>query len=457
MTKTKSKNIFLCQECGYKTLRWVGKCPDCGQWNSMQEELELKVEAQHPLGILDTVLEYEPVPISEVIADGQLKVPTGIKEFDRILGDGLVRGSVVLVGGSPGAGKSTLLLQVSNHLASKEVKVLYVSGEESLKQTKLRAERLGAQSPHLYIVNETNVELIAGHIKKLSPEVVIIDSIQVLYRPDISSSPGSVSQVRECGSLLTLLAKKMNISVFLIGHVTKEGMLAGPKLLEHMVDTVLYFEGEIHTSFRILRAMKNRFGSTNEIGVFEMTSLGLNEVDNPSQIFLEERPKYISGSVVVPVMEGSRPVLVEMQALVTPTSFNIPRRQTQGIDFNRVSLLAAVLERRLGLSLKNFDIFVNIAGGLRIVEPGCDLGIACAIVSGFREAPTDVGDVWIGEVGLGSEVRGVTQIDSRIKEAAKLGFKRAIIPRSNLKEIGKKSAISVIGVSTVKEAVDLFT
>jgi len=452
---TKTKSVFICQSCGYETLKWAGKCPNCGEWNTITEEIETRAQARQDFSIFEGIQNYEPKPISEIESCEEARLNTGIKEFDRILGGGLVTGSIVLVGGSPGVGKSTLLLQASNLLANSGIKVLYVSGEESLKQTKLRAERVGTKSPNLYILNETNIELIMEHIKRLSPRAVIIDSIQVLFRPDVASSPGSVSQVRECGAALTFLAKKMNIAVFLIGHVTKEGTLAGPRLLEHMVDTVLYFEGEGHTSFRILRAIKNRFGSTNEIGVFEMASGGLIEVENPSHIFLEERPKHISGSVVVPVMEGSRPILVEIQALTSPTNFNIPRRQTQGLDFNRISLLAAVLEKRLGLNLKTFDIFVNVAGGLKVTEPAVDLGVAMAITSSLKESPTQVEDVYIGEVGLGGEIRGVAQGNKRVSEAAKLGFKRAIVPKSNLKELGGKEPIELIGVSTIKEAVNI--
>jgi len=447
--------MFICQSCGYEAFKWAGKCPNCGEWNTITEEVETCVQARQDFSIFKEIQNDEPKPISAIESCEEARLNTGIKEFDRILGGGLVTGSVVLVGGSPGVGKSTLLLQVSNVLANSGIKVLYVSGEESLKQTKLRAERVGTKSPNLYILNETNIELIMEHIKKLSPQAVIVDSIQVLFRLDVASSPGSVSQVRECGAALTFLAKKMNIAVFLIGHVTKEGTLAGPRLLEHMVDTVLYFEGESHTSFRILRAIKNRFGSTNEIGVFEMASGGLIEVENPSRIFLEDRPKHISGSVVVPVMEGSRPILVEIQALTSPTNFNIPRRQTQGLDFNRISLLAAVLEKRLGLNLKTFDIFVNVAGGLKVAEPAVDLGVAVAITSSLKESPTQIEDVYIGEVGLGGEIRGVAHGSKRVGEAAKLGFKRAIVPKSNLKELGRKEPIELIGVSTIKEAVNI--
>lgn len=452
---TKTKNIFICQSCGYSSPKWLGKCPDCNEWNSMTEERQDQRPIAQGFSLLDEITRHEPKPISDIETEEQNRIPVGVKEFDRILGGGLVIGSVVLVGGDPGIGKSTLLLQASNRLACSGAKVLYVTGEESIKQAKMRAERLGTASSNLYIVNETNVETIIEYTKKFLPQVVIIDSIQVLFRTDINSSPGSVAQVRECGAILTFFAKKMNITFILIGHVTKEGLLAGPRLLEHMVDTVLYFEGETHTSYRILRAVKNRFGSTNEIGVFEMTSKGLNEVENPSSIFLEERPKHISGSVVVPIMEGSRPILVEIQALVTPTSLNIPRRQTQGLDYNRVSLLAAVLEKRLGLNLRNFDIFVNVAGGIRVEEPACDLGVALAIVSSFKERPAPVEDIPIGEVGLGGEVRGVTQIRLRVQEAVKLGFGRAIIPKSNLKELDKKCGIELVGVATVKEAVEI--
>jgi DNA repair protein RadA/Sms len=451
---TKTKSIFICQNCGYQSPKWIGRCPDCQTWNTVVEETEQQRPLTQGIALFAEGQRYEPTPISEIEASEQSRMRTGIKEFDRILGGGLVNGSVVLVGGDPGVGKSTLLLQTSHRLAKAGIKILYVSGEESSRQTKLRAERLGTTSSDLYIVNEINAEVIVAYIKKFRPQVVVVDSIQVLFRPDITSSPGSVAQVRECGAALTFLAKNTNIAFFLIGHVTKEGTLAGPRLLEHMVDTVLYFEGDTHTSYRILRAVKNRFGSTNEIGVFEMTSGGLAEVENPSTIFLEERPKHISGSVVVPIMEGSRPILVEIQALVTPTSLNIPRRQAQGLDYNRLSLLAAVLEKRLGLHLRNFDVFVNVAGGIKVAEPAVDLGICVAIASSLKELPTPGEDVPIGEVGLGGEVRGVAQARKRVAEAATLGFKRAIVPQSNLKELDRKTPIQLVGVSTVKEAVD---
>ena len=397
-----------------------------------------------------------PRAINEIGSVEEKRFSTGIHEFDRVVGGGVVPGSVVLVGGGPGIGKSTLLLQASD-LIARQKKVLYVSGEESAKQTKMRADRLGSASKNLFIVSETNLDSIMDCINKVKPDFLIIDSIQVVYKDALSSSPGSVSQVRLCGQELTFLAKKSGIAVFLIGHVTKEGNIAGPRILEHMVDTVLYFEGEKHLSFRILRAVKNRFGSTNEIGIFEMTGRGLEGVSNPSGIFIEERPKGISGFAVVPTLEGTRPLLVEIQALVSPTNFAVPKRETRGIDYNRISLITAVLERRIGLEFGRFDIYVNIAGGVKIVEPAVDLGVALAIASNHRDLPLDPDCVAMGEVGLGGEIRSISRIENRLKESARLGFKRALIPRSNLKGRPCEASfpLEVIPVSFLKEAFDI--
>jgi DNA repair protein RadA/Sms len=390
-----------------------------------------------------------------VEADETIRISTGIEEFDRILGGGIVPGSVILIGGDPGIGKSTLLLEVSDKIASDKARVLYVSGEESVKQTKLRANRLGTVSKDLYILNQTNIEAIKEHVTKLKPKVLIIDSIQVVYSSQITSGPGSISQARYCANFLTAMSKAAEMALFLIGHVTKEGMLAGPRALEHIVDSVLYFEGDRFTSFRILRAVKNRFGSTNEIAVFQMTGSGLSAVANPSVLLLAERPRDISGSVVVVTIEGTRPLLVEIQALATPLNFGMPIRRSTGIDPNKLSLLIAVLEKRLGFNLSSFDIFTNVVGGLKIAEPAVDLGIAVAIASSFKEKNTSFECAVIGEVGLGAEVRRVNQIQARVKEAEKMGFKRCILPKSNLKELKQVSGpgnIELCAVSNVQEA-----
>lgn len=455
MVKLKNKTIFTCQKCGYQAIRWLGRCPDCNTWNSLVEETNAvpSVTKAGPDNFSITFEKEPPQAISEMNSKVEERFSTNISEFDRVLGGGVVRGSAILIGGDPGIGKSTLLLQASDSL-SKRKKVLYVSGEESTKQTKLRADRLGSAAGNLFIVSETNLDSILDYINKLKPELVIIDSIQVIYKDVLSSSPGSVSQVRLCGQELTFLAKKTGISVFLVGHVTKEGSLAGPRVLEHMVDTVLYFEGERHMSFRLLRAVKNRFGPTNEIGIFEMTGMGLKEVTNPSSIFLEQRPKGVSGFVVVPTMEGMRPLLVEVQALVTPTNFAVPKRETRGVDYNRVSLITAVLQRRVGLEFNRFDVYVNVAGGVNIVEPAVDLGVVIAMASNHRDMTCDYDCVVMGEVGLGGEIRSINQIESRLKESERLGFKRAIIPKGNLSAILNKMQIEIIPVSFLKEALE---
>ena len=399
----------------------------------------------------------EPVLLRDVEVKEENRLKTGISELDRVLGGGIVEGCVVLIGGDPGVGKSTVSLQVSNQLTGQGHTVLYVSGEESVSQTKLRAHRLGAgKDGNLYIVNQTDLSLIIEYIKKIKPDVVIIDSIQVIFEPSISSSPGSVSQVRECAGILTQLAKTSGASIFIIGHVTKEGAIAGPRVLEHIVDTVLYFEGDRFSIYRILRAVKNRFGSTNEIGVFEMTSGGLKEVKNPSEIFLSEKPHDVSGSVVVSILEGSRPLLVEVQSLLSSSSFGYARRRAQGFDYNRLSLLVAVLEKRIGLRLEAEDIFVNVAGGIKIEDPAADLGVAVAIASAFRGQIALAEAVFLGEIGLAGEIRSVSQVGLRINEAAKLGFKHCILPKNNLKNLDyKKEGIELIPVSTLKEALDI--
>lgn len=417
----------------------------------------------------------EPERLTEVESLEFQRWQTGLTELDRVLGGGVVPGSLILIGGDPGIGKSTLVLQTTERLAKSatphggslpagrqagasggnEIRILYVSGEESPEQTKMRAERLGATSPNLFIVSETNLENIIEDIEKIQPKVAVIDSIQTIYRSELASAPGSVGQVRECGAELLRLSKSKNIAIFLIGHVTKEGAIAGPRTLEHMVDTVLYFEGERHHTYRILRAVKNRFGSTNEIGVFEMRENGLQEVENPSEIFLLERAKSVGGSVVICALEGTRPILLELQALVSPTSYTIPQRVTTGIDYRRLSMLLAVLERRVGLHLGNQDVFVNVAGGIKIEEPAADLGTLIAVASAYKDKPADVNAVIIGEVGLGGEVRAVNQIEKRIKEAEKMGFKRCLVSENNLKGISeRKTKIEVIGIKTVKEALE---
>jgi DNA repair protein RadA/Sms len=404
--------------------------------------------------ILGFESEAVPTPVTEIVAEEKGRFQIGISEFDRVLGGGIVFGSVILVGGDPGIGKSTLLLQVMHCLASKGKKVLYISGEESLQQSKMRADRLGVSSEHLFVVSETSLEKILQDIQALRPLTVVVDSIQTIYSSELPSTPGSITQVREASSRLLYLAKHLSIPIFLIGHVTKEGFIAGPKVLEHMVDTVLYIEGEANHAFRILRAVKNRFGSTNEIGVFEMKDSGLVEVINPSEFFLSGRTQPASGSVVMPSVEGSRPILIELQALVVPTNFGVPRRTAQGVDANRVSLLVAVMEKRLGVHLNNQDIFLNIAGGMKVEEPGVDLGVIAAISSSFRDKVIDPEMAVFGEVGLGGEVRGVSQPEVRVKEAVRLGFKRILLPKPNQEKVKGVKGIELIGVKTVGEAID---
>jgi len=444
------KKAFFCQECGYKSLKWMGRCPGCGAWNSLVEEgvEEEKTARKHPRWE-----KSKPRPISEIKPPADIRTRTGLAEFDRILGNGIVSGSLVLVGGEPGIGKSTLLLQVSNSLSAREKTVLYVSGEESVQQTKIRAERLGAASPGLYLVSETNLDLILEYIREVNPALVVIDSIQTVFKPELSSAPGSVSQIRECGARLLVTAKSEGFAIFLVGHVTKSGVIAGPRVLEHMVDTVLYFEGDRHHAYRILRAVKNRFGSTDEIGIFRMSGKGLMEVKNPSEIFLSQRDTAVSGSTVVPCLEGKRPILVEIQALVSPTALAVPRRRSTGLDFNRVLMLMAVLQRRAGMRLQDKDVFVNVAGGVRVGEPAADLGIAVAVASNVKNLPADPATVVMGEVGLGGEIRAVTQVGQRLKEVAKLGFNRGVIPHNNRDELKAIPGLEVIAVRTVREAI----
>lgn len=449
MSRVKTK--FFCQQCGYESPKWLGRCPGCEAWNSMVEELVNSKAAAQVTGLTSG---SKPQPITEVSLDSEERVSTGINELDRVLGGGLVAGSLVLVGGDPGIGKSTLLLQAAHQVSTIVGRVLYVSGEESVRQTKMRAMRLETLSKELFIITETDLEAIKIYIEEFQPSLVIIDSIQTMNHKDITSAAGSVSQVRECTAQLLVLAKSKGVPVFLVGHVTKEGTIAGPRVIEHMVDTVLYFEGERHQSFRLLRAVKNRFGSTNEIGIFEMREKGLVEVYNPSEMFLSQRPVNASGSVVVSSMEGTRPVLVELQALVCPTAFGTPRRVATGVDYNRVTLIMAVMDKRMGLALGAQDAYINIAGGLKLVEPALDLGIAMALASSFREVPISPYLSVIGEIGLTGEVRSVGQVDKRIREGAKLGFTKFIIPMGNLSQCQEIKGIELIGVETATQALE---
>lgn len=450
----KTKTVFVCQSCGTQSPRWVGKCPNCDTWNSyVEEQLSSSTADKRRLA----AFKEEPVLLIEVSTKQDTRYLTDIKELDRVLGGGIVPGSVVLIGGDPGIGKSTLSLQLACSLSQKGQKVLYISGEESIKQTKLRADRLSMKEHRsLYIVNQIDLHVILEYVAKMNPDVVIVDSIQVVYHPEIESAPGSVSQVRECAALLTQKAKKEGIALFLIGHVTKEGMLAGPRVLEHIVDTVLYFEGERYSSFRVIRAIKNRFGSTNEIGVFEMTGSGLSEVANPSELFLAERPKDSSGSAVVAIMEGTRPFLVEIQGLVSRASFGMVRQKSQGFDANRLALLVAVLEKRLNLNLQDKDIFLNVVGGVKIMDPAADLGVVLSIASALRDKAIPFDTVVLGEVGLSAEIRSISQMEVRINEIEKLGFKRCLVPKNNLSlnRHNKARSIELIGVENVKQALD---
>ncbi|KYC98262.1 MULTISPECIES: DNA repair protein RadA [Bacillus] len=449
----KSKTKFICHSCGYESAKWMGKCPGCGAWNTMVEETIKKAPANRRAAFSHSVQTVQkPSPITSIETSEEPRVQTKLEEFNRVLGGGVVKGSLVLIGGDPGIGKSTLLLQVSAQLADTAGSVLYISGEESVKQTKLRADRLGINSQLLHVLSETDMEYISSAIQEMKPAFVVVDSIQTVYQSDITSAPGSVSQVRECTAELMKIAKTNGIPIFIVGHVTKEGSIAGPRLLEHMVDTVLYFEGERHHTFRILRAVKNRFGSTNEMGIFEMREEGLTEVLNPSEIFLEERSAGASGSSIVASMEGTRPILVEIQALISPTSFGNPCRMATGIDHNRVSLIMAVLEKRVGLLLQNQDAYLKVAGGVKLDEPAIDLAVAVSIASSFRDTPPNPADCFIGEVGLTGEVRRVSRIEQRVKEAAKLGFKRMVIPEANSDGWTIPKGIEVVGVANVAEA-----
>lgn len=451
MAKAK-KTIFFCQNCGHEESKWLGQCPACREWNTF---VEGKITPVKGAAAGKSVREGEVVTLSSVRTDGEERIKTDIQELDRVLGGGIVPGSLVLVGGDPGIGKSTLLLQVCQKLSEKKESVLYISGEESLKQIKLRADRMGKFSEDLLLLCETNLETIRQTIERQKPHLAIIDSIQTMYSEEIGSAPGSVSQVREATNTFMQLAKGLGISIFIVGHVTKEGTVAGPRVLEHMVDTVLYFEGDRHASYRILRGVKNRFGSTNEIGVFEMRQTGLEEVANPSEFMLSGKPENASGSVVACSMEGTRPILMEIQALVCASNFGFPRRTAAGTDYNRVNLLMAVLEKRMGLPLSNYDAYVNIAGGIRMNEPAVDLGIVMAIFSSYKNRPVPEDMIVFGEVGLSGEVRAVSMPEQRVSEAKKLGFKTCVIPSVSENAVKNIEGIRVIGVRSVSEAIQL--
>lgn len=450
----KAKTKFQCTECGYESPKWFGKCPGCQAWNSMVEETESVVKTQGMNAPIFHSKEKAQSIIS-IESDKEPRILTGIGELNRVLGGGIVPGSLVLVGGDPGIGKSTLLLQTSHALTTQGLRVLYISGEESVRQTKLRADRLGALSGELYVLCETNMESIEEAIDQIQPQFLVIDSIQTVYMPEVTSAPGSVTQVRECTTRFMRISKIRGIATVLVGHVTKEGAIAGPRLLEHMVDCVLYFEGERHHTYRLLRAVKNRFGSTNEIGIFEMGEVGLTEVANPSELFLSERPLGVAGSTVVASIEGTRPVLVELQALVASTHFPSPRRMCTGMDHQRMALIIAVLEKRMGMFLQNQDAYVNVAGGVKLDEPAIDLAVAISLASSFRDIPTKPFDVFFGEVGLTGEVRGVSRAEMRVKEAAKLGFRRVIMPEKSMKGWKHPKDIQIIGVSTVADALSV--
>lgn len=444
----KEKNVFYCQSCGYESAKWMGQCPGCREWNTFVEEPVIVTRNSQKRASL--IKKQDPTLLSKVSGENSLRISTGIREFDRVLGGGIVEGSMVLVGGDPGIGKSTLLLQMCLLLVSQKHKVLYISGEESLQQIKIRADRLGNHGGDLMMLCETDLEAIQEVIERIKPQLVVIDSIQTMCKSDVSSAPGSISQVRESTGVFMKIAKTLGVTVFIVGHVTKEGVVAGPRVLEHMVDTVLYFEGERHAVYRILRSVKNRFGSTNEIGVFEMGQRGLTEVLNPSQYLLDGRPEGASGSVVACLMEGTRPVMVEVQALVCRTNFNMARRTAAGMDYNRVNLLMAVIEKRLGLSLSNWDAYVNIAGGMKLNAPALDLAVVTAIISSYKDFPVDEKTIVFGEVGLAGEVRGVSMAAQCVQEAKKLGFRRCILPKVNMTGVDKDE-IELTGISNLRE------
>lgn len=446
MAKAKEKSVFFCQECGYESAKWLGKCPGCGQWNTFVEETVQKQKGETARLIPSS----EPVSLDDISYDNLFRVDTGIAELNRVLGGGMVPGALMLLAGDPGIGKSTLTMQLVGNIQMQDT-ILYVSGEESRQQLKMRAQRMQIQRKELMILTENNLSVIEHHIEKLQPKLLVLDSIQTVYIPEITSAPGSVSQLRECTGRLLQWAKGMGISIVVVGHVTKDGSVAGPRVLEHMVDTVLFFEGERHNQFRVLRALKNRFGSTNEIGVFEMQERGLVEIHNPSEMFLSERPQEAIGSVVIPCMEGSRPILVELQALVASSPYGQPRRMTNGVDYNRAAMLLAILEKKMRLPLGNQDIFLNVVGGLKMDEPAADLGLIVAVVSSMQNRPVRNDVILLGEVGLTGEVRTINYLDKRLIEAEKMGFQTAIVPAGNLKR-EQNYPIAVQGVRTVADA-----
>lgn len=457
MAKGKQKTTFFCKECGFESPKWLGQCPGCKEWDSFVEEPVVKTAAGRSV----TVTEHrEPSKLSEIVTNDEVRTLTGIGELDRVLGGGIVTGSLVLVGGDPGIGKSTLLLQMCKQLAEAGKDVLYVSGEESVKQIKMRADRLGTFQKELFLLSETDLDIVTEVIGRKKPEIVIIDSIQTMYREEIGSAPGSVSQVRETTSTLMRLAKSLPVSIFIVGHVTKEGVVAGPRVLEHMVDTVLYFEGDGGASYRFLRGVKNRFGSTDEIGVFEMRGNGLVEVPNPSEYMLAGKPKQAPGSIVVCSIEGTRPILVEVQALVCQTNFNMPRRTSTGTDYNRVNLLMAVIEKRMGVRMGDCDAYINVAGGMRIHEPALDLGIILALLTSYRNQSLDDETICFGEVGLAGEVRAVNMAEQRVLEAAKLGFKRCILPKVNCRQLAltkeQTRGLELVGIESIHELLEVF-
>ncbi len=454
MANAKIKSLYICSQCGYESAKWYGKCPSCGDWNSMTEEIREMTKSTAVTAVQRKRPSSEPVPISGITTEDEQRYFTGLKELDRVLGGGIVKGSLVLLGGDPGIGKSTILLQICHHLG-KLLKILYISGEESKRQIKLRAERLGVNSDNLYIMTETDIEIITNQIQTENPDLVMIDSIQTMNYQELNSSPGSVTQVRECTNLLMRTSKALDIPCIVVGHVNKDGAIAGPKVLEHIVDAVLYFEGDKQMSYRILRAVKNRYGSTNEIGVFQMNDNGLSEVENPSLMLLSGRPKNVSGTCVACTMEGSRPILAEIQGLVTNSGYGNPRRMSTGFDYNRMSMLLAVLEKRCGYYFSSLDAYVNVIGGLRLDEPATDLALALALVSSLKDMVVPEDLLAFGEVGLTGEIRSVNHAAMRVTEAARLGFKRCILPYHNLKGLSlpKDCSIEIVAVKNIREAV----
>ncbi len=448
----KNKSRFICRECGYITPRWLGRCPDCGSFNTFDDESSHPKETEIIVSNQNISL---PSTLNEILPMENNRIKTNLAELDRVFSGGIVEGSLTLIGGDPGIGKSTLLLQICQNICNQDKTVLYVSGEESIQQIKMRAQRLDVNAPNLYLLTETNMDTVVQVLTKVRPAIAIIDSIQTMYREELSNSPGTVTQVKECTSLLLKIAKTMNISVLIVGHVTKEGAIAGPKVLEHMVDTVLYFEGERKELYRIIRSVKNRFGSTNEIGVFEMTEGGLVEISNPSEYMLSGRPLNVPGSVVTCTIEGTRPILAEVQSLVTYTNFGMARRIASGMDFNRITMLIAVLEKRMGMQLGNFDTYVNIAGGMKILEPALDAAVVASIASSFKNKPIDPYYIVFGEIGLTGELRAVTMAETRVIEASKLGLTHCVIPQANMKGLRNVEGIKVLGAKNVAELLEL--